>query len=146
LKLQDIRNGFILASKTLEQINPKIECYIVAMVGNQQLMFQDLVKGSEALLVLPKNSDLDQSSNSIKALVREAEEIKKSGKKTSKELKAKRAVFEKTLETLEFNAPTYELRFYKIDIDALKEIKTHLLIQSIGKTNMSTASINIVIG
>ena len=103
-------------------------------------------KGSEALLVLPKNSDLDQSSNSIKALVREAEEIKKSGKKTSKELKAKRAVFEKTLETLEFNAPTYELRFYKIDIDALKEIKTHLLIQSIGKTNMSTASINIVIG
>ena len=146
MKLQDIRNGFILASKTLEQINPKIECYIVAMVGNQQLMFQDLVKGSEALLVLPKNSDLDQSSNSIKALVREAEEIKKSGKKTSKELKAKRAVFEKTLETLEFNAPTYELRFYKIDIDALKEIKTHLLIQSIGKTNMSTASINIVIG
>ena len=81
MKLQDIRNGFILASKTLEEINPKIECYIVAMVGNQQFMAQDLAKGSDALLVLPKNSDLDQSSSSIKALVREGQEIKKSGKK-----------------------------------------------------------------
>jgi hypothetical protein len=82
----------------------------------------------------------------INALVCEAAEFKESGKKTSTELKAKRAVFEKTLETLEFNAPTYELRFYKIDIEALKEIKTHPLIQAIGKTNMSMASINIVIG
>ena len=146
MKLQDIRNGFILASKTLEEINPKIECYIVAMVGNQQFIVQDLAKGSDGLLALPKNSDLDQSSNSIKALVREAEEIKKTGKKTSKEFKAKRASFEKNLETLEFNTLTYELRFYKIDIEAIQEIKTHPLVQAIGKTNISTASINIVIG
>jgi DNA-binding NarL/FixJ family response regulator len=145
MRLQDIRDGFLKAAKTLEQINPKIECYIVAMVGNQQFMAQDLAKGSDALLVLPKNSDLDQSSSSIKALVREGEEIKKSGKKISKELKSQRTAFEKTLETLEFNTLTYELRFYKIDIEAIQEIKTHPLIQAIGKTNMSTASINIVI-
>jgi hypothetical protein len=146
LKLQEIRDGFLKATKTLEQINPKIECYIVAMVGNQQFIMQDLAKGSDALLELPKNQDLDQSTKFLKVLISQAEEIKKSGKKTSKELKAKRAAFEKELETLEFNTPTYELRFYKIDIEAIQEIKTHPLVQAIGKTNMSPASINIVIG
>jgi hypothetical protein len=116
------------------------------MVGNQQFMMQDLVQGSDALLGLPKNSGLDQSSDSIKAMICEGAEIKKSGKETSKEFKAKRVAFEKALETLEFNAPTYELRFYNLDIEAIQEIKTHPLVQAVGKTNMSAASINIVIG
>jgi len=146
MKLQEIRDGFLKAAKTLEQINPKIKCYIVAMVGNQQLMMQDLAKGSDAFLQLPKNTDLDQSSSSIKALVHEGEEIKKSGKKISKELKSQRMAFEKKLETLEFNVPTYELRFNDINIEAIQEIKKHPLVQVLGKTNMSLASINIVIG
>lgn len=146
MKLQEIRDGFFKAEETLKQINPRVKCYIVAMVGNQQFMMQDLVQGSDALLGLPKNSGLDQSSDSIKTMVCEGAEIKKSGKETSKELKAKQVAFERSLETLEFNAPTYELRFYNLDIEAIQEIKTHPLVQAVEKTNLSTASINIVIG
>lgn len=50
------------------------------------------------------------------------------------------------LSKVEFKKPQAELRFKEVDMEAIQEIKKHPIVQEIGKTDMSRASIRIVIG
>lgn len=125
MKLQEIRDGFEQTAKKLQEINPRLKCHIVVVIGHRQFTERELARGSDTLLKLFD----DAETNKFKL-----------------QSKTVRAAFEKKLETREFNEVAYELRFYDLKMEAIQEIKKHPIVRAIGKTDMTPASINIVIG
>jgi len=110
----------------LQEINPRLKCHIVVVIGHRQFTERELARGSDTAF---KNFFDDAETNKFKL-----------------QSKTVRAAFEKKLETREFNEVAYELRFYDLKWRQFKKIKKHPIVRAIGKTDMTPASINIVIG
>jgi len=150
--LHEIRDKILLAKKTLIEINPSIGCYIVASINSCQFMPGDLTLGNLKLVDLMKHPDIflpGQNLGKMEQLSGKINKIKNEKKDNPENrilLQDLFADFASTIETLGFYTPQFELRFYTLDMDKIQELKAHQIIQGIGKTDMSPASINVVIG
>jgi hypothetical protein len=67
-------------------------------------------------------------------------------KKMKSELAELTSSLSLVLKALDFVPAQFELRFYSLETEKIQQIKQHPLVQKIGKTDMSAASIRIVIG
>lgn len=74
-------------------------------------------------------------------------DTKTSKKIAEKELEADsiRLHLQSELATAELHHPQCELRFYGLDIEAIQRMKEHPIVQDVGKTAMTAASIRVVI-
>jgi hypothetical protein len=150
--LHEIRNRILLAEKNLDEINPRIKCYIVVSFNQFQFMPGDLTLGNSKLVDLLKSPTIFLPGQRIEKLVQLADWIKqlkdaKSGRPQDiKILRGLWADFESGIDTLQFCEPQCELRFYSLNMEKIQELKAHPIVKGIGKTDMSEASINIVVG
>jgi hypothetical protein len=74
-----------------------------------------------------------------------AKSVKKSEKFDNK-LQSLYKTLKNNIETTEFHEPQIELRFYELDMEKIQQLKAHPLVQAVGKTDMSPASITVVVG
>lgn len=159
MKLCEIRNRIEIARKRMEEIKPAIKSYMVVMINHAQFMPIDFTPDSDKLLDLWKYPDVFISGQNIQPLIKDVKEIndlkkrienlsKKDGKTQENEKKSSEMIakYHAVIEGLEFHEPTVELRFYDLDMEKIQEIKNHPVVQEVGKTDMSGASIRVVIG
>jgi hypothetical protein len=149
--LHEIRNRILQAEKNLEEINPSIKCYIVVSFNEIQFMPGDLSPGNSKLVDLLKFSTMflpDQDLDKLLHLTDRMKQLKDAKSDRPEENKILRDLwkdFESGIEKLQFCEPQCELRFFSLDMAKIQELKAHPIVQRIGKTDMSAASINIVI-
>jgi len=150
--LHEIRNKILLAEKNLEEINPRINCYIVVSFNQFQFMPGDLTPGNSKLVDLLKFPKIFLHGQNLDKLFHLTDRIKRLNDAKSDKLKDKKILhdlwvdFESAIETLQFCEPQCELRFYSLDMEKIQELKTHPIVTGIGKTDMSAASVNVVVG
>jgi hypothetical protein len=150
--LHKIRTRILLAQKNLTQINPRINCYVVVSINGSQFMPGDLMPGSSMLMDLFTFPGLfvpKQNVDNLKRLRDRYVQLKvESRTKPANgvlmfELFAE---FESAIETVQFGEAQCELRFFSLDLEKIQELKAHPIVKGIGKTNMSRASVNVVVG
>ena len=150
--LCEIRKRVILAQKNLEEINPAIKCYLVVSINGFQFMSSELTVGNTKLVDLLKHPGIFLPGQDLQRLIQVADKIKqlKNVKPDKQEngrlMRDLMADFVSRIETYEFNEPQCELRFNSLDMEKIQELKEHPIVKEIGKTDMSAASINVVIG
>ncbi len=141
MKLPEIRENITLAKNRLAGINPEIKCYLVVMINGRQFSVQDFEPGNSACSKLLEFPDVFLPNQNIQAIV----SIDKKNKTQKNHLEQSWNELRTSLEELELFEPIIELRFYNLDMEKIQEIKGHPLIQTLGKTVISPASINVVI-
>lgn len=150
--LHEIRNRILLAQKNLEEINPTIKCYLVVSINCSQFMPGDLMSGNLNLVDLMKRLGIFLPGQDLEKLVKFADQINQiKNAKTCKPENGKLildlfAQFSSLIEKVKFHEAQVELRFYTLDMEKIQELKAHPIVQKTGKTDMSTSSINVVIG
>jgi hypothetical protein len=93
-------------------------------------------------------------NQAVEECCQKREEVKpQASRKLKKELHDKKADivkyrtdFETLLEGYEIHNANFELRFERLDMEKIQELKQHPAVLAVGKTDMSGASINVVIG
>ncbi|HMD69656.1 MAG TPA: hypothetical protein VKF42_12300 [Chitinivibrionales bacterium] len=150
--LCEIRKRAILAQKNLEEIKPHIKCYMVVSINGLQFIPSELTAGSLKLLDLLKHPKIFLPGQDLKKLMQVTDKIKhlKNAKPDRPEngrlIHDLFANFETGIETCEFYEPQCELRFYSLDMKQIQKLKEHPIVRRIGKTEISAASIRVVVG
>jgi hypothetical protein len=150
--LREIRERALLAQKNLEEINPVIKCYMMVSINGSQFMPGDLAAGNSKLVDLIKHPKIFMPGQDLEKLIQVTDKIKhlknaKPEKPENGRLMHDLFVnFETGIETCEFYEPQCELRFYSLDMEKIQELKGHSIVRKIGKTDISEASINVVVG
>jgi hypothetical protein len=80
------------------------------------------------------------------ACLQETHKLNKELLESQASLARNRNNFETMIEKLDFFDARYELRFESLDMDKIQKLKQYPVVLAIGKTDMSPASINVVIG
>jgi hypothetical protein len=152
MQLHEIRSRILLAEKNLEEINPSIKCYIVVSFHEIQFIPGNLSPGNLKLVDLMSHPGIFLPGQNLRKMVQIADKInqlkdeKPAKSENSKLIHDLFADFAPIIETLGFHDPQFELRFYSLDMEKIQELKAHPIVQRIGKTDMSAASVNVVIG
>lgn len=150
--LHEIRNRILLAQANQKEINPCIECYMAVSINGFQFMPGDLMPANSGLMGLakyPKSFMPGQDVEKLSDLTDKINQLSNARPdKLENQMLTRRFVadFAKSIETFEFHEPQCELRFNSLDMARIQELKAHPVVQRIGKTDMSPASINVVIG
>ncbi len=150
--LREIRKRALLAQKNLEEINPVIKCYMMVSINGYQFMPGDLTAGNSKLVDLVEHPKIFLPGQDLEKLMQVADKIKhlKNAKPDKPEngrlMHDLFANFETGIETCEFYDPHCELRFYSLDMEKIQELKEHPIVRRIGKTDMSAASVRVVVG
>ncbi|MBD3347268.1 MAG: hypothetical protein GF401_19610 [Chitinivibrionales bacterium] len=163
MTLKGIHKKIKSARQTLKEINPSIECSIVAMFGTIQLPLSDLHAGNTTLFFHKEIFEPSQRISRFTAKARDLDKLERDkeklqkrkliGEKTRRKMEKiakitgeQRAFLEHALNTIEFTEPELELRFYDLDIDEVQRLKVHPEIAELNSENVSQASIRVVIG
>lgn len=152
MQLREIRQRILLAKENLKKINPRIKCYMVVSINGIQFNPGELTASNTKLVDLVKYPEIFLPGQEIERLVQCAERIGKlkDGKHGRPEdeglMRGLMEDFMAMIEKCEFHEPQCELRFDSLDMEKIQELKAHPIVKEIGKTDMSAASINVVIG
>jgi len=150
------------AQRRLNEINPEIKCDIVAAIDNAQYALDQMSEqnielfGSSGIFINPSERamaryarycELKTARDALKEKIKKKASIKAEKTISTIELKmtALEAFLRSALKTADILPPQFELRFQDLDIDEIQRIKMHPIVQTTGKTEMSPASIRIVI-
>jgi hypothetical protein len=152
VKLDEIRNRTLLAVENMKRINPPIKCYLVIAFNCIQFLPSDLTISNRKLVDLLKRPGIFLPGQDIENLRKTADRITRLKDKTPKKpeedglMHDLLTTFMISIEKCDFHEPQCELRFYSLDMEKIQGLKTHPIVREIGKTDMSEASINVVIG
>ena len=151
------------AQQVMTRIAPGVNASVVAVFGLRQFSVDQIApynaglfkhcdifepgqpRVAEAEKVYAEYARLENELKKQKKAAPTAASLKKLAKK-ERACAAKIARLREILLTAVFKTPQFELRFAELDMNAIQKIKNHPIVQKIGKTDGSRASIRVVIG
>jgi len=164
MKLSGIQPLMLQAEQKMNSIQSRIKKYLGIVIGYRTFVVSqinpwnielfersDIFEPGQAILpeteklylsykIIEEALNKEKPPDQIRNKAKKAEALKK--RLDMAEIKEKLVTI---LGQIEFKTPQFELRFRELDMDAIQEIKSHAMVQEVGKTSMSRASIRVVI-
>lgn len=134
-EMKKIRSG--IYSKVMAQFDPRLSAAITLYAKRH---YQDQDKEEVGKVFAECEKTLKQETKTA------TEKTEKMVEKCNEKLHSLFNTLKTALEAAEFHEPLMELRFDDLDMEKIQQLKAHPLVQAIGKTDMSPASIRVVVG
>ena len=146
-----------VAQMELKKNFPGVKCYMVLCAGAEELDPSSVLSSSDKFVwdesvFEPNQPDTDKlfeaydRINNLDSRIALADDNSKEKEKLFKEIGTVREQLKQILPKLEFLSFQCELRFNSMEMDEIDRIKKHPVVERIGRTSLSRASIKVVVG
>jgi hypothetical protein len=140
--------------KELESLEKEMKKITRGVDDKVRAQFEPVSRDSVRRFIKDKNQNKEEVEKIFaewtKTVNQETEkataETGKKMEKRNKKLQSLFTAFSRDIEATEFHEPDIELRFNDLDMEKIQALKAHPLVQAVGKTDLSPASIRVVVG